>query len=75
MADLVLKNIDPVLNERILRIGAARGWDVRETTVRLLEQGLFHAEQELRSGFSPREADALADAIAALKQVPDDQAG
>ncbi|MFT4256527.1 MAG: hypothetical protein QM599_06170 [Pseudoxanthomonas sp.] len=75
MADLIVKDIDLVLEDRIRRIGLAHGWSSRETAVRLLEQGLFHAEQDLRTGFSTNEEHALSDAITALRQVPDNQAG
>lgn len=70
MPDLVLRDIDPILAERILRIGVARGWTQQETVVRLLEQGLFACEQEVHGGFATPEVDALADAIAALKLLP-----
>ncbi|GAB2499052.1 hypothetical protein GCM10027084_10370 [Pseudoxanthomonas sangjuensis] len=69
MADLILKNIDPVLNERILRLSVARRWDARETVIRLLEQGLLVIENEVHGNFDNDEASALSEAIAALKQV------
>ena len=70
MTDLLLRDIDPILVERIRRVSVARGWDQHETILRLLEQGLFACEHEVRGGFEDTEVDALADAIAALKQVP-----
>lgn len=70
MTDLLLRDIDPILAERIRRVSVARGWDQHETILRLLEQGLFASELEVRSGFEDTEVDALADAIAALKEVP-----
>lgn len=70
MPDLVLRDIDPILAERIQRIGLARGWSPHETVMRLLEQGLFACEQEVRGGFESPEVDALSDAIAALKLLP-----
>ena len=70
MADLVLRDIDPILADRIRRVSVARGWTQQETLTRLLEQGLFASEHEVRGGFEDREVDALADAIAALKEVP-----
>ncbi len=72
MADLLVDNIDPVLHERLLRVAAARGWDLRETAIRLLEHGLLAAEQEISRGFNRSEVDALSAAIAALKQVSAD---
>lgn len=73
MADLLVNNIDPVLHDRLLRVAAARGWDLRETAVRLLEHGLLAAEQEISRGFNSSEVDALSAAIAALKQVAPDE--
>jgi hypothetical protein len=78
MADLILNNVDPVLSERILRLGLARGWGSRETLVRLLERGLENIESGalagpgvgIRGGFSNSEAVALSEAISALKAVP-----
>ena len=51
MTDLLLRDIDPILAERIRRVSVARGWDQHETILRLLEQGLFASELEVRSGF------------------------
>lgn len=70
MTDLLLKDIDPILADRIQRVAVARGWSEHETILRLLEQGLFACEQEVRGGFEGTEVDALAEAIAALKDVP-----
>lgn len=70
MTDLLLRDIDPILADRIQRVSVARGWSEHETIQRLIEQGLFVAEQEVRGGLEAREVDALAEAIAALKDVP-----
>ena len=70
MTDLLLRDIDPILAERIQRVSVARGWSEHETIARLLEQGLFEFEQEVRGGLEGDEADVLAAAIAALKDVP-----
>ncbi|MCR6685933.1 hypothetical protein [Pseudoxanthomonas sp.] len=70
MADLVLRDIDPILADRIRRVSVARGWTQQETLTRLLEQGLFASEHEVRSGFENPEVTALSDAIAALKMLP-----
>ncbi|RRN59235.1 hypothetical protein EIM48_04185 [Pseudoxanthomonas sp. SGNA-20] len=70
MPDLVLRDIDPILAERIQRVAQARGWPLREAVIRLLEQGLFAAEEEVRAGFENQEVEALAEAIAALKLLP-----
>ena len=74
MVDLLLRDLDPLLNERIRRVAVARGWTREYTCVVLLEQGLFTSELEVRSGgFQSPEVDALADAIAALQALPDAQ--
>jgi hypothetical protein len=70
MTDIVLKDIDPVLADRIRRAAAARGWDLHETLLHLLELGLFTCESEVRTGFNDKEVDVLSDAIAALRDVP-----
>jgi len=70
MTDLLLRDIDPILAERIRRVAGARGWSQHETILRLLEHGLFASELEVRSGFEEREVDALAEAVAALKALP-----
>lgn len=70
MTDLLLRDIDPILAERIQRVSVARGWSEHETILRLVEQGLFVSEQEVRGGLEGKEVDVLAQAIAALKEVP-----
>ena len=70
MTDIVLKDIDPVLADRIRRVAEARGWSMHDTLFHLLEQGLFISESEVRSGFNDREVDVLSAAISALKEVP-----
>lgn len=70
MTDIVMKDIDPVLADRIRRVAEARGWNMHDTLFHLLEQGLFITEAEVRSGFNDREVDVLSEAISALKDVP-----
>ena len=70
MTDLMLRDIDAILAERIRRVSVARGWTQHETILRLLEQGLFASEHEVSGGFESTEVDALGAAIAALKEVP-----
>lgn len=70
MADLVIRDLEGLLAERIRRIADARGWSVAETVTRLLEHGLFMVEAEVRGGFNDREVNALSEAIAALRAVP-----
>ncbi len=70
MTDIVLKDVDPILAERIRRVSHARGWPIHDTIFNLLEQGLFVCEAEVRGGFDDREVNALAEAISALREVP-----
>lgn len=70
MTDIVLKDIDPVLADRIRRAAAARAWDMHETLLHLLELGLFTSESEVRTGFNDGEVNVLSDAISALRDVP-----
>ena len=44
MTDIVLKDIDPVLADRIRRVAEARGWNMHDTLYHLLEHGLFITE-------------------------------
>ncbi|HBS56448.1 hypothetical protein [Stenotrophomonas sp.] len=70
MADVVLRDVDPLLFERIRRVAVARGWTHEQTCSVLLEQGLLSSELEVRSGFGDPEVDALSAAIAALQAMP-----
>ncbi len=70
MTDIVMKDIDPVLADRIRRVAEARGWSMHDTLFHLLEQGLYFSESEISSGFNDREVDVLSAAITALKEVP-----
>lgn len=70
MADIVLRDVDPLLLERIRRVAVARGWTHEQTCHAVLEQGLLSSELEVRSGFGDPEVDALSAAIAALQAMP-----
>ena len=72
MTDIVLRDIDPILAERIRRIGEARGWAAPETLLKLLEYGLYECEHDGRARLDDRESTALESAIAAMEQVPND---
>lgn len=73
MTDIVLKDADPVLVDRIKRVADARGWPLPRALQYLLEQGLHVYEGGGAVRLDNTEADALAAAIAALEGVPDDQ--
>ncbi len=70
MADLILRDVDPLLLERIRRLAVARGWTREYTCMVLLEQGLFAGEHEMSHGFGNIEVDALSEAIHALQALP-----
>lgn len=72
MTDIVLKDIDQVLTDRIRRVADQRGWSVPKTLLHLLEQGLHVYEGDGTVRFDNSEADVLQAAIEALEQVPDD---
>lgn len=72
MTDIVLKDADPVLVDRIRRVADARGWTMPRALQYLLEQGLHVYEGDGAVRFDNSEADVLQAAIAALEQVPDD---
>lgn len=72
MTDIVLKDIDDALRARIERVAGARGWAIPAALLTLLETGLDQCEARQRAPFSGREDSALAEAIAAMEQVPDD---
>ena len=72
MTEIVLRDIDPVLADRIRRVADARRWDLPRTLQYLLEQGLYAVEADMNVRFSDTDSDALREAIAALEQVPSD---
>lgn len=72
MTDTVPIDIDPVLLERIGRIATAHGWGQQDAIVHLIEHGLFACEADLAVRFDDTDAKALQEAIAALRDIPDD---
>jgi hypothetical protein len=70
--EIVLRDIDPVLAERIRRVAEARRWSLPQALMHLLEQGLYVVEADINIRFSDTDSDALKEAIAALEQVPND---
>jgi len=71
MTEIVLRDIDEVLLERIKRVAERRGWPLSQALLHLLEQGLYAVEGDGRLNFDNSEADVLKEAIAALEEVPD----
>lgn len=72
MTELVLRDIDPLLTDRIRRVADARRWSVPQTLAYLVEQGLYAVEAEMNIRFSEKDSDVLREAIAALESVPSD---
>jgi hypothetical protein len=71
MTDLVLRDIDPVLAERIRKVAQTNGWTMHQTIMHLIERGLYASEGgALR--FDGTESDVLQSVIAALETVPND---
>jgi hypothetical protein len=73
MTDLVLRDIDAVLADRIRHLAEVRGWEIHHTLQTLLEQGLYACESGMDVHFDDRESIALKEAIAALEQVANDE--
>jgi hypothetical protein len=72
MTDIVLRDIDAILADRIKRLAELRGWTMHDTLQTLLEHGLYACETGTDVHFDDRESTALQKAIAALEQVEDD---
>lgn len=72
MTEITLRDIDPVLADRIRRVAEARRWDLPRTLQHLVEQGLYAVEADMNVRLSDTDSDALREAIAALEQVPSD---
>ena len=72
MTDIILRDIDAVLADRLRLLAEQRGWEMHETLLTVIEQGLYACESGLLVHFDDRESTALQQAIAALEQVPDD---
>ncbi|MFL6593432.1 MAG: hypothetical protein ACJ8GK_12100 [Luteimonas sp.] len=72
MTDIMLRDIDAVLAERIGRIAQAHGWTLPQALLRLLELGLHACEGETAMRLAGHESDVLQAAIAALESVPSD---
>lgn len=72
MTEIMLRNIDDVLLDRIERIATRCGWDLSTTLMHLLEKGLHAYEGSGELHFEGGEADVLQAALEALSQVPDD---
>lgn len=72
MTDIVLRDIDSGLADRIHRLADAHGWDTEETLRRALDLGLQACESNAAIRLAEHESGVLQSAIAALEQVPND---
>ena len=72
MTDIVLRDIDAILADRLKLLAEQRGWDMHHTLLTVLEQGLYACESGALVHLDDREANALQQAIAALEKVSDD---
>jgi hypothetical protein len=71
MTDLVLRDIDLQLAERIRKVAQTNGWTIHQTILHLIERGLFASEGGAMR-FDSQESDVMQAAIAALETVPND---
>jgi len=71
MTDLVLRDIDPIMAERIRKVATTNGWTTHQTILHLIERGLFASEGGAMR-FDSQESDVMQAAIAALETVPND---
>ena len=72
MTEIMLRDVDDVLLDRIDRVARRSGWDLSTTLMHLLEQGLHAYEGDGELRFEGGEAAVLQAALDALKDVPDD---
>jgi len=81
MPDFLVKDIDSSIADRIKRIARERGWPINDVFLHLIKQalGMEQAEEplpgdiaRLSGSFEGGEADVFAEALAALKDLPDD---
>jgi hypothetical protein len=71
MTDLVLRDIDPNLAERIRKVAQTNDWTIHQTIMHLIERGLYASEGgALR--FDGAESDVMQSVIAALETIPND---
>ena len=84
MADILLRDVDNGMVERIKQIARERGWPIHDVLLHALKQGLGIIEPEppkepgdiarLAGSFEDTETRAFDEALRALKQLEDDRA-
>lgn len=81
MVDIVLRDIDPEMAERIKALARERGWPIHDVILHLLREGLGLAAPlaplpgdiaRLNGAWDDSESRAFGEAIEALKRLPDD---
>jgi hypothetical protein len=72
MTDILLRDIDPALIERMNRVAAAHGWQSDESLRNVFEHGLHALELAATLRLNDREETALQSAINAMEGVADD---
>ena len=72
MTDIMLRDIDPALFERLNRVSAANGWQSDESLRQVFEHGLHALELAATLRLNEREENALQSAINAMEGVVDD---
>lgn len=71
MTDLVLRDIDPRLADRIRKVAQINDWTTHQAILHLIERGLYASEGgALR--FDGAESDVMQSVIAALETLPND---
>ncbi len=82
MADILLRDIDPEMAERIKALARERGWPIHDVILHLLRQGLGLAEPEppkepgdiarLHGAWDEHESRAFDEAVQALQRLKDE---
>lgn len=84
MADILLRDIDPEMAERIKALARQRGWPIQDVILHLLKQGLGMVEPlpapvpgdiaRLAGAWEDDESRAFREAMQAFEKLPDDTA-
>ena len=81
MPDFLVRDIEPQVADRIKRIARERGWPINDVILRLIKEALGMVQPEvplpgdiarLAGTFEDDESRALAEAMNALKELPND---
>ncbi len=81
MPDFLVRDIEPQVADRIKRIARERGWPINDVILRLIKEALGMVQPEvpvpgdiarLSGTLEDDESRALAEAMRAMQQLPDD---